>query len=317
VSSSATARVVFAGTPDFSVPTLEGLIGAGVELPFVLTQPDRPAGRGRKLTPSPVKQVAAGHGVPVLQPAAIDAEFRGMLGEEPPDLLVVVAYGLILPQWLLDWPRIAPVNVHASLLPRWRGASPIQQAILAGDEETGVSIMRMTRGVDCGPVYAQRSVTIGPTDTAGELHDRLGAEGASLLVEVLPEILAGTLEPVPQDEAGACLAPKIEKSDALLDWSRPAAELERRVRAFNPWPVAEARTAAGERLRIWAAEALGTPATAAPGTVVEETGDLIAVATARGLLGLKQVQPPGGRIMSARAYLAAHDLRGARFVAPG
>jgi methionyl-tRNA formyltransferase len=313
VSSKETARVIFAGTPDFAVPTLERLIESDVEVTCVLTQPDRPAGRGRKLTQSPVKEVAVGRAIPVLQPTIIDDAFRSLLAGPPPDLLVVVAYGLILPQWLLDWPLIAPVNVHASLLPRWRGAAPIQHAILAGDESTGVSIMRMTRGVDCGPVYAQQSVAVGPTETAGELHDRLAVAGASLLLDVLPQILEGE-EPVPQDESAARHAPKIEKADAVLDWSRPAVELERRVRAFNPWPVAETRIAGGERLRIWGAVALEGHADEAAGSVVSVTADGIHVATAEGLLCLTRVQPPGGRVMSARAYLAAHELGGARFV---
>jgi len=316
VSSIEAARVAFAGTPEFAVPSLSALIDAGVELTCVLTQPDRPAGRGRRLTESPVKQLAIRHAIPVLQPAAIDDEVRARLVEQRPDLLVVVAYGLILPQWMLDWPRIAAINVHASVLPRWRGAAPIQHAILAGDAQTGVSIMRMTRGVDCGPVFAQRSVPIGPDETAGELHDRLGVEGAGLLLEVIPAILAGTLEPLTQNDAAACLAPKIEKRDAVLSWTGTARELERRVRAFNPWPVAEARTAGGERLRILQAEALDDSTAAPAGTVVACSGDGIDVATARGVLRLQRVQSPGGRIMSAKAYLAARDLTGTVFVGP-
>jgi len=316
VSSTEAARVAFAGTPEFAVPSLEALIDAGVTLTVVLTQPDRPAGRGRQLVESPVKQLAIRHAIPVLQPVAIDDGVRGMLAGQRPDLLVVVAYGLILPQWMLDWPRTAAVNVHASVLPRWRGAAPIQHAILAGDAETGISIMRMTRGVDCGPVFAQRSIPIGPTETAGELHGRLGVAGARLLLDVLPEILAGTLEPSPQDDAAACLAPKIEKQDAVLGWTGTARELERRVRAFNPWPVAEARTAGGEGLRIWQAEARDQETTAPPGTVIAGRGDVIDVATARGVLRLQRVQSPGGRIMSVKAYLAAHDLTGAVFVGP-
>lgn len=310
------ARVAFAGTPAFAVPSLDALIDAGVTVPLALTQPDRRAGRGRELRASPVKQVAGRHGIEVRQPAALDAAWRESLRESRPDLLVVVAYGLILPEWMLEWPAVAAINVHASLLPRWRGAAPLQHAILAGDETTGVSIMRMTRGLDSGPVYRQAGVSIGPAETAGDLHDRLAALGAELLIEVLPAILSGDLEPRPQDEAGVCHAPKLEKRDAMIDWKRSAAVLERAVRAYNPWPVAETATSDGRRLRVFAAEALDCDPAALPGTVVGVDGGAIAVATGAGVLRLTSVQPPGGRAMDASAYLRAHDLRGARFVGP-
>jgi methionyl-tRNA formyltransferase len=311
------ARVAFAGTPEFAVPCLRALIGAGAVVSPILTQPDRPAGRGRELKPPPVKQLASQHGIAVHQPAALDDALRRTLEGERPDLLVVVAYGLILPEWLLQWPAIAAVNVHASLLPRWRGAAPIQHAILAGDELTGVSIMRMTRGLDSGPVYQQASTPIGPAETAGSLHDRLADLGAALLIEVLPAILAGTLEPGPQDAAGVCHAPKIEKRDAAIDWSRTAAELARFVRAYNPWPVAETETTSGRRLRVWAAEALAGDPAVPPGTVVDAAHGAVDVATGAGVLRLTMLQSPGGRAMPAEAYLAAHDLGGARFVGPG
>jgi len=203
------------------------------------------------------------------------------------------------------------------LLPRWRGAAPIQQAILAGDTESGVSIMRMTRGLDRGPVYSRRATPIGPTETAGELHDRLSRLGAELLVETLPDILSERAEPEPQNENAASYAPKISKQDAVLDWKLGAVELERRVRAFNPWPVAEARMADDGRLRVWEAEATAGGTKIEPGMVVSVDNGVIEIATADGSLCLKQVQQSGGRVISAEAYLAAHDLRGTRFVGPG
>jgi methionyl-tRNA formyltransferase len=307
----------FAGTPGFAVPCLEALIAAGARVDCVLTQPDRPAGRGRKLLASPVKTLALEQGIAVLQPERLDSAARALLPSSRPQLLVVVAYGLILPQWLLDWPTVAAVNVHASLLPRWRGAAPIQQAILAGDAETGISIMRMTRGLDCGPVYRQSRAPIAAGETAGELHDRLAELGAALLTDTLPEILDGTLAAFPQDESAATHAPKIAKSDAPLDFSRPALELERRVRAYNPWPIAEARTAAGERLRIWRATAHGGGHEAAPGSVLAAGAGGIEVATADGILRLEILQSPGGREMTTAAWLAAHTIDGMAFVSAG
>jgi len=292
------------------VPCLSALIGAGYELSTILTQPDRPAGRGRRLAAPPVKALALEHGLTVLQPGKIDSDLAARLAGLDVDLLVVVAYGLLLPQWLLDWPNVAPVNVHASLLPRWRGAAPIQQSILAGDSETGVSLMRMTRGLDCGPVYARRSTPIDDAETGGELHDRLATLGAALLIDSLPGILSGDLLPEPQDDSAATYAGKIEKGDAQIDWGRPASELVRQVRAYNPWPVAETTLPDGGRLRIWRAEVV-PGGTERPGAVVATGNAGIDVATGRDLLRLTEVQPPGGRAMSARAWLAAHSLDGA------
>lgn len=316
MTSNQPMRAVFAGTPDFAVPSLEALIDAGVSVDCVLTQPDRPAGRGRQMTASPVKRLAATHKIPLLQPRALDGEFRSRLPDRKPDFLVVVAYGLILPQWFLDWPDIAPINVHASLLPRWRGASPIQQAVIAGDAQTGVSVMHMTRGLDTGPVYLRYATPIGPTETAGELHDRLSVLGGAALIESLPGIASGALHAEPQNDTLASYAPKIDKRSAVLDWRLTAKELERLVRGYHPWPVAEVRSESHGRLRIWQAEAVGDAATSQPGTVVSVDNGSIDIATAHGLLRLKQVQPPGGRVMSAGAYLAAHDLRGTVFVGP-
>ena len=309
--------LAFAGTPGFATASLGALIDSGAHIDCVLTQPDRPAGRGRKLQASPVKALALEHGIAVLQPERLDSQAQALIRTFSPQLLVVAAYGLILPQWMLDWPGVAAVNVHASLLPRWRGASPIQQSILAGDAETGVSIMRMTRGLDAGPVYSRRATRIAAGESAGELHDRLAQLGAALLVETLPGVLAGTLRAEPQDESRVSYAARIAKSDALLDWTRPALELERRVRAYNPWPVAEARTAAGERLRIWRAAARAGRAGAAPGTVLAAGSDGIDVATADGVLRVTSLQAPGGREITAAAWLAAHSTDGMSFVAAG
>lgn len=305
-------RIVFAGTPDFAVPCFSSLVH-DVELTGVLTQPDRPAGRGRKLTLSPVKRNALQHGVSVHQPACLDdPALLETLGARP-ELLVVVAYGLLLPQWLLDWPRLGCINVHASLLPRWRGAAPIQRAVLEGDTRTGVSLMRMTHGLDCGPVYAQRALDIGAEETAGELHDRLAELGAALLIANLEAVLAGSLVAEPQDDAEASYAPKLAKGEAVLDWHLPAEQLARCVRAFHPWPVAESTLDDGRRLRIWRAEALEVVAGAPPGRIVATGSDGIDVATGRGGLRLTSVQPPGAKPMPASAYLAAHPLEGASF----
>lgn len=301
---------MFAGTPEFAVPCLQTLLASGHSVELVLTQPDRPAGRGRKLKASPVKQLALEHGIEVLQPERLDDAARESLLSRQADLLVVVAYGLILPDWMLAWPAVAAVNVHASLLPRWRGASPIQQAILAGDSETGVSIMRMSRGLDCGPVYSSLSTPVIAGETTGELHDRLAWLGADALRNALDGILGGSLAATAQDDSGSSYAPKIAKSDAVIDWQESAEQLQRKVSAFNPWPVAETCTAAGERLRVWRAIALVANPAGKPGTVVGVGSEGIDVATGDGILRLTEVQPSGGRAMSSSEYLAGHDING-------
>jgi methionyl-tRNA formyltransferase len=306
-------RIVFAGTPEFAVPTLRRLHADGAEISLVLTQPDRPAGRGRRSTESPVKQAAQALGLTVTQPSNLrDPDLLSSFGNAP-DLVVVVAYGLLLPGWMLAWPRAACINLHASLLPRWRGAAPIQHAILAGDLETGVSVMRMEAGLDRGPVYASTSVAIEPAESAARLHERLALLGAELLADVLPRLLDGGLTPVPQDDSVASYAPKLGKSNAGLDWDLAADLLARQVRAYNPWPVAEARTVDGLRLRIWKARALRTTAPGPPGTVVATGPAGIDVATGAGVLRLEHVQPPSSKVMDASAYLAAHRLDGVRF----
>ena len=300
-------RVVFAGTPDFAVPCLHACLASAVEVVAVYSQPDRPAGRGRKLTPSPVKQAALDAGIEVRQPESLrSAEARAELAAFEPDLLVVVAYGLILPRKVLALPRQGCWNVHASLLPRWRGAAPIQRAILAGDTETGVDLMRMEAGLDTGPVLLERRTPIMVDDTGGSLHDRLSTLGAEVLAEGLSRWLAGTLpEAVCQSAEGVEYAHKLDKAEARLDWNAAAIELERSVRAFNPWPVAET-TLAGERMRIWSAHAMqDTDAGRPPGKVVAVTCAGIDVACATGILRILEIQRDGGRRMPVRDWLNA------------
>jgi methionyl-tRNA formyltransferase len=313
---SARLSVAFAGTPEFAVPSLRALVAHGVTVPLVLTQPDRPAGRGRRLTASPVKEAARALGLSVEQPFSLRTPaFAETLGLRP-DLMIVIAYGLLLPRAMLEWPRLGCVNLHASLLPRWRGAAPIQRAVLAGDADTGISVMQMDEGLDTGPVHLMRSTQIGGHETAGELHDRLAGLAAAALDAALPGLLAGTSEPVPQRAEFATVAPKIAKGDGMLDWRAPAVELERRVRAFNPWPVAEGMLDPGGRLRVWDAVVVEAPASGArPGAIVAATRNGIDVATGDGVLRLTKVQPPSARVMDAAAYLAAHSLNGAAFVA--
>ena len=298
-------RIVFAGTPEFAVPSLRAAAQRS-EVVAVYTQPDRPAGRGRALQASPVKREALQRGIEVLQPETLRAAVsRDALRALRPDLVVVVAYGLILPQSILDIPRFGCWNVHASLLPRWRGAAPIQRAIEAGDRETGVCLMQMQRGLDTGPVLLSQSLAIGADETAGQLHDRLAELGAQTLADGLGLLRAG-MRPVarPQSEAGVSYAHKLDKADARLDWSLPADVLARKVRAFNPWPMADALLA-GERVRIHDAVALPTRGAAEPGTVVSAGREGIDVACADGVLRIRTLQREGGRAVSAGDYANA------------
>ena len=311
-------RLVFAGTPAFAVPCLETCLRTeGARVVAVCTQPDRPAGRGRTLTESPVKQAALAAGVPVLQPESMKPRaVQEQLAALAPDLLVVVAYGLILPRAVLALPRQGCWNVHASLLPRWRGAAPIQRALAAGDAETGACLMRMEAGLDSGPVLLRAATPITAEDTGGSLHDRLAALGGEVLGIGLARLLAGTL-PAAQTQAtaGVSYAHKLDKAEAVLDFSKPAIELQRQVRAFDPWPVAAAEIA-GERVRVWRAQALpASTATAgtAPGGMLGATRAGIDLATAAGVLRVTELQRAGARRISAADYLNARpELRARR-----
>jgi methionyl-tRNA formyltransferase len=310
-------RIAYAGTPEFAAVALRALLGAGFAVPLVLTQPDRPAGRGMKLQPGAVKQVALQHGLSLSQPRGLrldgrwaeDAALaREALRAAAPDLLVVAAYGLILPQWVLDLPRLGCLNIHASLLPRWRGAAPIQRAIEAGDAQTGISIMRMDAGLDTGPVYRMVELDIAPDDNAATLHDRLAGLGARLLLEVIADLRADVAEPTAQQLDGVNYAAKIDKREAWLDWERPAAELERRVRAFQPAPGTQTR--AGDLvLKVHAARlGAGSPG-AAPGTVLACGAAGVEVACGSGSLLLTRLQKPGGKPLDALAFAQAMPVR--------
>jgi methionyl-tRNA formyltransferase len=310
-------NIVFAGTPAFAVPSLEALL-ATERVRAVLTQPDRPAGRGRQPAESPVKQLARARGLPILQPSTLKG-FAAELAPYEPDVMVVVAYGLILPREILALPRFGCLNVHASLLPRWRGAAPIPRAIEAGDSETGVTIMQMDEGLDTGPILLAARTPIEPTDTAASLHDRLSVLGAQVLIEALARLKRGELAAVPQDETRACYARKLDKREALLDWRLPAEVLHRKIRAFNPTPVAYTFWR-GRRLRLWEVGPLDPSADrpeAPPGTVVAADPERgIEVATGSGLLALTRLQLEGGRILSAGEFLNGYRLApGERFAA--
>jgi methionyl-tRNA formyltransferase len=311
-------RVAFAGTPDFALPPLAALHGAH-QLVGVLTQPDRPSGRGRLLTPGPVKQAAIDYGVPVLQPprlrgngadvASSLATTLATLHELQPDVLVVVAYGLILPQAVLDLPRMGCLNIHASLLPRWRGAAPIQRAILAGDATTGISIMQMNAGLDTGDVLLEAPLQIGAHVVAGELHDQLATLGAAQILVALEGVASGQLVPRPQATTGVTHAAKLSKDEARVDWNSSAIQIDRQVRAFNPWPVAETRLR-GEPvklLRSRVAPAGTNIASAAPGTVTGLAGDALEVSCGQGVLQVLQLQRAGKRPVAARDFLNAEQ----------
>ncbi|MEQ5835941.1 methionyl-tRNA formyltransferase [Marinobacter sp. NFXS9] len=291
-------RIVFAGTPDFAATALKALLEQDHEVVAVYTQPDRPAGRGRKLTPSPVKQVALDADLPVRQPESLkSADAQAELAAFQSDVMIVAAYGLILPQAVLDIPARGCLNIHASLLPRWRGAAPIQRAIAAGDEETGITIMQMDAGLDTGAMLLKLSTPITGDDTGGSLHDRLADLGGQAILTALKELADGGLQAETQDDSQACYAHKLNKQEGHLDWQQPAIALERLVRAFNPWPGTFVDTDS-DRVRIHAAEALAETSDQAPGTLIARGRDGIDVACAEGVLRLHRVQLPGSRAQS-------------------
>jgi methionyl-tRNA formyltransferase len=303
-------RIVFAGTPEFAAQHLQALLEAGRQVVAVYTQPDRPAGRGQKLMPSPVKQLAVEHGIPVFQPQTLrDPAAQAELAALQPDLMVVVAYGLILPQVVLDIPRLGCINSHASLLPRWRGAAPIQRAVEAGDAESGVTVMQMEAGLDTGPMLLKVSTPIGAEDTGGTLHDRLAELGARAIVEAVNGLEAGTLSGEAQDDALACYAHKLSKDEARLDWSRPAVELERQIRALHPWPICHS-SLSGEAVKVHAAQL--ADGTGVPGTILDAGKDGLRVACGQGALLLTRLQLPGGKPL---AFADLYNSRREQFAA--
>ncbi len=301
-------NIVFAGTPEFAVPSLQAVIDSPHRVAAVFTQPDRPAGRGRKLTASPVKQLAAAHHIPVHQPTSLKkATEQERLQGLDVDVMVVAAYGLILPAAVLAIPRLGCINVHASLLPRWRGASPIAHAILTGDDVTGITIIQMNTGLDAGDMLGWEECPIEPHDTAQSLHDRLSVLGARALMDTLGELIHGEAIPTPQAADQVTYAPKLDKAAAEVDWRQPAPVLERMVRAFNPWPVAHTYMDQAP-LRLWRALVINGSAAQAPGTVLCATREGIDVACGEGVLRLTCIQRPGGRPLEVEEYLNAHDI---------
>lgn len=307
---SASLSIVFAGTPEFAVPALETLLAGPHRVVAVYTQPDRPAGRGRQIAASPVKACAVAANVAIEQPLNFkDAQTVERLAAYRPDLLVVVAYGLILPRAVLDVPRLGCLNIHASLLPRWRGAAPIQRAILAGDSETGVDIMRMEAGLDTGPILLEARTPIAVRDTGASLHDRLARLGAELLPPAITGLASGQIQARPQPEAGVTYAHKVQKEEARLDWRKSALELERQIRAFNAWPIADTLLD-GEQLRVWEADLLATPAAALPGTILNTSVAGIDVATGAGVLRLTRVQAAGRKAVTGAEFVRARPVLG-------
>ncbi|MBB5390146.1 MULTISPECIES: methionyl-tRNA formyltransferase [unclassified Herbaspirillum] len=314
-------KIIFAGTPEFAAVALEALYAAGHDIALVLTQPDRPAGRGMQLQASPVKQCAQKHGTPVAQPVSlrldgkypeVAQEAHALLRTTPHDVMVVAAYGLILPKSVLDIPRLGCINIHGSLLPRWRGAAPIHRAIEAGDAETGITIMQMEEGLDTGPMLLIESLPIAGDDTTGSLHDKLAVLGGKMIVDALARLEQDRLPATPQPEQGANYAPKIAKEEAALDFSRPAAELARKIRAFNPFPGASGRF--GETvIKIWQARPVSIALQGVPGQVLSADAQAgIVVACGDGALLLTELQKPGGKRLPASEFLKGFALEGGR-----
>lgn len=304
-------KLIFAGTPEFAAQALQAIVEAGHEVVLVLTQPDRPAGRGMALQPSAVKKVALAHGIEVYQPLTLkDAAAQARLAEYAAEVMVVAAYGLILPQAVLDLPRFGCLNIHASLLPRWRGAAPIQRALLAGDAQTGVCIMQMEAGLDTGPVLLREAFPVGGEDTSATLHDKLAACGARLIVDALGSL---PLPATPQAVDGVTYAHKIEKSEAVIDWSKSADELDRHIRAFNPFPGAQAQLA-GQTVKLWAASPVA--ATGRPGEILTLDRQSLIVACGDGALAIRELQKAGGKRLPVQLFLAGNPLRVGDFFSP-
>jgi methionyl-tRNA formyltransferase len=299
-------RLVFAGTPEFAARALSALIDAGHDIPLVLTQPDRPAGRGMKLKSSPVKEIAQAHGLVLAQPESLKLPSAcDVITAAGADVMIVAAYGLILPQAVLDAPRLGCVNIHASLLPRWRGAAPIQRAIEAGDAETGITLMQMDAGLDTGDVLSLHPLAIASTDSAASLHDKLAALGATAIVGLLPRLARGEVARVPQDTTLVTYAAKLSKDEARLDWRQSAATLDRRIRAFMPFPGAHALLN-NAPLKIWRAEPC--PGQGTPGEILAIAPDGVRVACGEGTLNLLELQQSGGRRLPVKDFLAGHAL---------
>ncbi len=315
--SQSALKIIFAGTPDFSVPPLQALIDSPHKVVGVYTQPDRPAGRGRKLSPSPVKARALEHGIAVYQPEKLKTpEEQQPLIELQADLMVVVAYGIILPDVILNAPRLGCVNIHASLLPRWRGAAPIQRAILAADKETGIKIMQMDVGLDTGDMLLKKNLPIEAGDTGSSLHDSLSVMGAEALMAILPAIAEGSVQGEKQDDSLSCYAKKLQKSEALIDWTQPAEKILAQVNAFNAWPVAQTpvdikRNGETQMMRIWQAQLVEGSAdqpVESPGIVMRCDKQGIDVATGKGVLRLLNIQLPGKKPMDVKVFVNANDI---------
>ena len=302
-------KIIFAGTPDFAVPALAALIEAGHDVALVLTQPDRPSGRGMKLKSSPVKELALQHQIEVFQPETLkDLDTQSYIESVKADVMIVAAYGLIIPTNVLQMPRLGCYNIHASLLPRWRGAAPIHRSLLAGDAETGVTIMEVVPALDAGAMILKGVLTIGARDTSQSLHDELAKIGADLMVDAMKQLAEkGSLPATPQDESLVTYAAKLQKSEASIDWSQSADLISRQVRAFNPFPVAHAMLG-GEVCRIWMATAVGSAVNETPGKVLD-VGAAIQVACGEGVLSIEELQSPGGKRLKARDFVTGHGLK--------
>jgi len=306
-------RIIFAGTPDFAARHLAALLAANYNVVGVFTQPDRPAGRGKKLMPSPVKILAEEHGLPVFQPVSLrPVDNQQLIADLNADIMVVVAYGLILPKAVLEMPRLGCINVHGSLLPRWRGAAPIQRSLWAGDNETGVTIMQMDVGLDTGDMLYKLACPITADDTSASLYDKLAELGPQGLIETLEQIANGKAKPEVQDESRVTYAEKLSKEEAQLDWSLSAAQLERCIRAFNPWPMSFFMMDE-QPVRVWKASVIDTAANAEPGTILSADKQGIQVATAQGVLNIEELQPAGKKAMKAQDLLNSRKA----FFAPG